>query len=468
MSTQSHSSEILPPIPPERRKPLKKIYLAILFSGLAAALAILAFVLIRQIKPPAENESKEVKSATDQNIVTVVPDSKSVLSASKVKEVELAEITEVPGTVEVNQLRSQQISTLTAGLVKKVFVAAGDAVRAGTPLLTISSPTVAELHGKLHEGETKLSVAKKNLVRVLKAENRVAILKAQADLQLADSTLKRVSTLTNEGLAPAKDLDAANAEYRRATAELDFQKNVPLNKEIAQARGEVDLATAEVVHIRNALVSQGAQLEPGDKTILRHDISIVELNSPISGSVIERLVNPGAGVEPAKPLFTIADTSTLWIIANVPQSIVSQLSTGMPATVISSATNQKIVGRINYIDPRVSEEMRTAPVRIEVPNPRGQLRVGMYVQISLTLEHQRKKRLVVPNDSVQKIGERKVVFVVRSSENGVYEARDITLGQDFGVQTEVLNGLKQGEPIVTNGSFVLKSALLKEQMGGED
>lgn len=469
MSIQSSDpSQVVPSNPSVDRKPHKKIYLATLLGGLIVAVVILALVLMRQTKPATDEEAKPVKPETVQNTVTLPVESLSNFKTAKVDIREVANSIEVPGTVEVNQLRSQVVSTLTSGIVKKVFVAAGDAVNTGTPLITISSPSVAELHGKLHEGETKLSVAKKTLQRVLTAENRVAILKAEADLQLAEGTLKRVTTLTAEGLAPAKDLEAAKAEEKRARAELDFQRSVPLNKEIAQAKGDVEIASAEVVHIRNALVSQGAQLEVGNKTILQHDISLVELKSPMSGAVIERFVNAGAGVEPAKPLFTLADTSTLWVIANVPQSSISQFSPGMAATVISSATNQKIIGRINYIDPRINEEMRTAPVRIEVKNPNGQLRVGMFVQVKLTLDHQRNMRMLIANDSIQKVGERKLVFVVRDLAKGSFESREVSLGQDFGTETEILSGLTKGENIVTSGSFVLKSALLKEQMGEGD
>ena len=112
------------------------------------------------------------------------------------------------------------------------------------------------------------------------------------------------------------------------------------------------------------------------------NISLVALRAPVSGTVVERLVNAGAGIQAGTPLFTIANISTVWIIANVPEAQVGKIRVGTPAEVRSAALgNDAMAGRVNYIDPRLNEETRTARVRIEMANPGERLKAGMFVEV---------------------------------------------------------------------------------------
>jgi cobalt-zinc-cadmium efflux system membrane fusion protein len=370
----------------------------------------------------------------------------------------------VTGTVESNQEQTQQASTLVSGRVERVYAALGDFVRAGAPLAVISSPEAAEMKGKLREAETRLTLARRNLERVKRAENRAAVLAAKAKLDEAEATLRRTRKLVDLGAGAGKDLIAAEASYKTAKAEYDYQSNIALNREVQEAQAEVETAQTEVNHLRQSLQALGGSAGASE-------VSVVTLKAPISGTVTERTVNAGAGVEAGTAMFTIGNMSTVWVIANVPETQVGQLRVGAPAEIRTAAPGvEPRSGRINYIDPRLDENTRTARVRVEVPNPGETLRMGMFVQVGFQAESPGSgspalEELVVASTAVQRIGERTVVFVPKDDEPNHFEVRDVELGGEVEGYRRVLSGLSLGEKVVTKGSFTLKTQLMKGELG---
>ena len=251
--------------------------------------------------------------------------SEEALKAAKIETVEVVEQTagdqlRATGSVETNQQQTQQATPLVSGRVERVNVALGDRVARGAVLAVISSPQIAELHGKLHEAETALAIARRNLERTQKAENRVAVLQAKARLDEAEASLRRTRRLIELGAGAGKDLVAAETAYKTAKAEYDFQSDIALNREIGESRAAVDTARVDVKHMRDQLAALGAPVAENESDDHRHDTSLIELRAPASGTITERLVNPGAGIEAGKSLFTIADLSNLWVITNVPEA----------------------------------------------------------------------------------------------------------------------------------------------------
>jgi membrane fusion protein, heavy metal efflux system len=399
--------------------------------------------------------------------------------ALKAAGIETAEVTEreagallrVTGTVETNQQQTQQVTPLVAGRVERVNVALGDRVRAGTVIAVVSSPEAAEMHGKLHEAETRLRLAEQNLARVQQAENRVAVLQAKSKLDEAEATLRRTRRLIELGAGAGKDLIAAEAEQQRAKADYEFQSNISLNREVQQARSEVETARTEVTHYRNSLRAIGAAVSEEGHDKAPHDTSTIALRAPVSGTVTERMVNAGAGIEVGKPIFTIANISTLWVIANVPEAQIGRLRVDTPAEVRSAALGDgAISGRVNYIDPNLNEESRMARVRVEVANRQERLKVGMFVEVGfqgagLAPGATAESALVIPEAAIQRVAERTVVFLPEEGKEGHFEARDIEVGGAQDGFTRVISGLKAGERVVTKGSFTLKTMLLKGEMG---
>jgi RND family efflux transporter MFP subunit len=239
---------------------------------------------------------------------------------------------------------------------------------------------------------------------------------------------------------------------------------------VQQARAEVETARVEVSHLRNSLRALGAGIDEGKHGDIRHDTSLIALVAPVSGRVTERLVNAGAGIEAGKPLFTISDISTVWVIANVPESQVGLLRPGASAEVRAAALGaDSISGRVTYIDPILNEETRTARVRIEVANNAERLKVGMFVEAGFETAAsegaEAGEETVIPDEAVQRIGDRAVVFVPED-EPGHFAVRDVEVGGVTDGFRKVISGLATGDRVVRRGSFTLKSQLLKGEMGG--
>jgi RND family efflux transporter MFP subunit len=448
------------------------------FVTAVLALVIAAGLYFRLRDKGAKPEEKPVgvEHADESGEVELSPE------AMEAAKIEYATVTEraavallrVTGTVEANQQQVQQVTPLVGGRVERVNVALGDRVRAGAPLAIISSPQIAEMHGKLHESETRLQSAERNLTRVRKAENRVAVLSAKARLDEAEAGLRRMRRLIELGAGAGKDLIAAETAYKTAKAEFDFQSNISLNKELAEAQAEVDTARVDVQHIRDGLRALGAPVSEKEQDHHRGDTSVVTLRAPVSGAIIERLVNAGAGIEAGKPLFTVSDISTLWVIANVPEAQVGNLRVGTPAEVRAAALGDRVIaGRVTYIDPMLDEETRTARVRVEVANRQERLKVGMFVEVgfetrSLTTDSPREKELAIPEEAVQRVNERTVVFLPKEGEPGHFKVRDVELGGVTSGYQRVISGLKLGERVVAKGSFALKTQLMKGEIGEDE
>ena len=444
--------------------------------------AVLVGVLALFLWPRHESANKKGNVATEAkdadetgNEVVLSP---TALTAAGIELVGVTErpavaLMRVTGAVEPNQQQTQQVTPLMAGRVDRVNVVLGDRVRAGEVLAIISSPEVAEMHGKLHEAETRLTLAEQNYARVQRTENRSTVIQAKARLDEAEATLRRTQRLIELGAGAGKDLVAAEAAHKSAKADYDYQSNISINREVQQARSEAEIARVEVLHLRNSLRALGAELSEDSHSNASHDTSLFALRAPVSGAVTERHINAGAGIEAGKPILTISNISTLWVIANVPEGQVNALRVGTPAEIRSAALGQNaIAGRVTYIDTALNEETRTGRVRVEIANPGERLKSGMFVEVGFqtgttatgTAE---SMELVIPDEAVQRIGDRSVVFVAKEGEAGHFEVRDVQLGGGVEGYRRVLNGLALGERVVTKGGFALKTQLMKKSLGEE-
>ena len=391
-----------------------------IIAAVVAVLAIIAIVVVRsRDAKPAEKteaaaEAEEHHEGEAEGLVELTPEAMTAAGIQYAQVTERVAIAplKATGTIEANQQRMQQVTPLVSGRVERVFAVAGDRVSAGQVLAILSSPEIAELHGKE--------------------------LEAQARVSLAQSSLRRLRRLSELGAAAGKDLAAAEAEAQTAQA--------------------------EVGHIRASLAALGS-----DERVKGHSISSLSLRARISGTITERHVNAGAGVQAGAPLFSIADLSTVWVIANVPESQINNMRMGTAAEVRSPALGQSIAhGRITYIDPMLNEETRTARVRLDVANPNEQLRIGTFVEVNFESGAAAKTdaptELVVPDEAIQTVENKTIVFVP-ADKPAHFEAREIQVGGQADGVRKVIAGLKAGERVVTKGSFVLKTQMLKGEMG---
>ncbi len=183
-------------------------------------------------------------------------------------------------------------------------------------------------------------------------------------------------------------------------------------------------------------------------------IKNVTFYSPIEGYVLERKAFPNQKVMPDEPLFTVADLSRVWIMADVFEYEASNVRLGQSARVTPSyGEGKSFIARVSYIQPQVDPMTRTLKVRLEADNPGLVLKPDMFVDVDFRMNN--PQRLTVPVEAVLDAGERQTVFVDRG--NGYFEPRQVKTGERQGNRIEILSGLKAGERIVTSGNFLIDS-----------
>jgi RND family efflux transporter MFP subunit len=185
--------------------------------------------------------------------------------------------------------------------------------------------------------------------------------------------------------------------------------------------------------------------------------------SPLAGVVTARAVNPGSSVDPASPLVTIVDLSTVWVVGDLYERDFPSVSVGTQALVTTAAyPEMKISGRVAYIDPQVRTETRTARMRVEVPNPGQRLRLGMYADVQVDGPNA-APQLLVPRSAVQNVADRTVVYLKDPQADGRFIEREVRLAAGAGDQAVVLAGLVSGDVVVSGGSFFLRAE--RERLG---
>ncbi len=179
---------------------------------------------------------------------------------------------------------------------------------------------------------------------------------------------------------------------------------------------------------------------------------VLTVYAPSSGIVMKREALPGKYVEPGTILYEIADLSMVWISADIYESEMAATKVGQPATVVFAAyPGETFSGKVAYIYPTLNTEARTVRVRLEFQNPGLKLKPGMYGNV--TLKTNTVKTLVVPKEAVLETGLRQLVFLDRGQ--GRYEPVSVKLGRRSQDVVEVMEGLKEGDRIVTSANFLL-------------
>lgn len=308
--------------------------------------------------------------------------------------------------------RHAHLSSQVAGVVAEIHRGLGDTVDAGDPLVTITS---AEL------GAAKASY-----------------LQALAAVELWTRNHARETGLFAQGLGTERSA----SEVETALAE----------KRIGLSRDEQELLRLGLPRERINEVARSRDTSPD-----------YVLASPFSGTVVERAAALGEVVAPDSPLFAVADVSRMWALLDVFESDVPEIRSGQPVVLhVEGIRGDPVPAEITWVASHVDPRTRTLPARAELHNPRGALKANMFARASIGVRD-RLAASVVPVDAVQWEGCCNVVFVKRSDI--LYEPRKVLLGVSTGTHYEVLHGLRPGDEVVTQGSFLLKTELLKGSIG---
>ena len=318
----------------------------------------------------------------------------------------------LPGVVEPDAYRQVAVTPLVAGRVTRVSAELGASVRRGQTLAQIYSPELAEA--------------------------QTQYVSARAMLDAHDRELQRTQKLVEIGAASRQELERIHAEHAAQTAA------------VQSARSQLELLGVPASTV-DAL-GMGSNVN-----------ATTSVPAPLDGIVTERAANVGLNVDPATKLFTVVDLSMVWIVADVYERDFSRVRVGSETTITTAASpGVALRGRVSYIDPQMSPDTRTAKVRVEVPNPRGELRLGMYAEV-VVMGAPATSMPVIPRSAVQNVGDRTVVYLANAKEPGKFTEREVRLGQPSGEQVEVASGVQPGDVVVTEGSFFLRAE--RERLG---
>ena len=356
--------------------------------------------------PDEEIEAKPPETAAPSGVVHLTPEAVKA-AGIEVRPAARGEFRmhwEFPGTVQPNENELAEVTTLIRGRVMEVHVDFGADVKKGTLLALLHS--------------TDLGLAE------------ASYLKAHARLYEAELAFER-----------ARDL-----LQHKAVSVAEFQKR----------EAEAMTARAEAREARNRLELLGVAEQEIQRLNREHTIRPdVPIRAPFAGRVIMRNITRGEVVEIAQKLFTVADLSGVWVVGNVPEKDVRFIHRDQNAEVRASAyPNEVFHGKITYIGDVLDPATRTMRLRVAVPNPDRRLKPEMFASVRI-YSSKTSDALTIPLAAVQRVGRSTMIFVQRDTQQ--FEARAVTLGEESGEVVRVLEGLREGEPVVVKGAFVLKS-----------
>jgi len=181
----------------------------------------------------------------------------------------------------------------------------------------------------------------------------------------------------------------------------------------------------------------------------------LHIHSPFRGFVVKKEASQGMFIQPGMSLYTIADLTNIWVLADVYEYELPWIKIGQKAEMsLSYYPGKKFQGKVTYIDPFMDSKTRTLKVRMEFDNPKWKLKPNMYANVTLKSAIE-KKSIAVPEEAVIHSGEKEIVIVQNSS--GGFDSRVLTLGAQANGYYQVIKGLKAGENVVTSSNFLLDS-----------
>jgi cobalt-zinc-cadmium efflux system membrane fusion protein len=396
---------------------------SICFTTPVTAGVILCIVLVAgcgRDTPPTAGEAREPAAPAKKDDASVVRLSDAARQRAAIAVVTaqpraVNEVLSAPAELQFNGDRVAMVGPRVAGRVATIAVSMGDHVGAGTVLASIDSPDVGSLLASYTSAQAAESVAQRTYQR-------------------------------------EKDL---------------FARRISAEREVLAAEAALASATSERRTVESRLQALGIVLPPLGSA--SPTSVLLPIRSPIQGTVIERNATIGAPVGTDTVLFKLADLSTLWLVAKVPETTMRDISRGDTVTVtVDALPDQPVSGRVSYIGATVSDTTRTVDVRIDVPNKTSRLKPGMFARAQFATRSTREQsvRMLIPQIAVQELKGKRVVFVPRS--DGGFDVREVTVGASIGDDTEIVSGLKAGESIVTSGSFTLKSQAVRGEAGESD
>lgn len=337
----------------------------------------------------------------------------------------------VPARVAFNAEAMAHVGSPLPGRVVELRAKLGDIANKGDVLLVVESPELGEAQSEF-------------------LQKRIIARTTVATVDLAKNALDRASRLfeQNRGIA-LDEVQKREVEYKSAQAALQTAQSAAVAAENKLRLLGMDQASVEKL------------IETGE---VNPRFTVV---APLPGRVVEREVTLGELVNPEKEsLIVLADTTTLWVLADVPEARLPEVVIGAAAWLKSGGANgHKHEGQVSYISPMVDPRTRSAQVRIAVQCEHGTLWPGMFAQVEITATDQANADpppvIAVPEAAVQTVEGGPSIFVPVANEPNTFAKRTVSIGKPVAGLIPIYSGLVEGEAFVAAGSFILKAELGK-------
>ena len=376
---------------------------------------------------PEQAADEKREETPDQITLTAAAISEAGITTWEVKPVDLEHLLVLNGSVGYDENRLLQVASNVRGRVDTIPVDLGAWVHKGDALLVLDS---LEL-GKARE----------------------EFLRETSTLRVATRSYERAKTLVAAKAISAGEFQAREGEYlsRKAAAQA-----------AARALRLLGDSDDEIQRLERAAETDGESRSA--------DVPHMMLRAPFDGRVIDRKVTPGALVESLQPLMTVANLSNVWVFLQAYEKDLALVHNGLSVTIRAEAYPQEsFKGRIDFVGSSLDPAARTLKLRATVGNPLEKLKPGMFVKGQVDVPRpadEAHATLVVPQSALQTLENRTTVFVQTSP--GVFERRFVEVGHSFEGFTEVLAGVKAGNSVVTEGSFVVKSEFAKASLAEQE
>jgi cobalt-zinc-cadmium efflux system membrane fusion protein len=354
----------------------------------------------------------------EEVVVTLSPEARARIGlATAIAELRpLAGSRETTGALGFDENRLAHVSPRVEGRLVRVPGELGATVTAGQTLAVIDS---------MELGEAK-----------------AGFLRARARHEVARGRFERERDLRSDRIASEQEVLDAEGAAREAAADL------------ASARATLRLLGLRESEIEDLSWEDAASTE-------------VAVRAPFGGKIIERDATPGELVDPHTVLFTLADLSRVWLWVDLYERDLAHVQLGQEVQVTLDALGQeRLEGKLNYIADQVTEDSRTVRARVDLPNPEGRLKPGMFARVSLAAQDlPTREALTVPRAAIQRDGNQPIAFVATDSPDR-FERREVRLGEITETLAEVVAGLEAGDEVVTEGAFLLRSQASADELGG--
>ena len=382
------------------------------FSKLAFIALLTSLLLISGCKKSQPSGASQ--TAQDPNLVMANEALLAQIKISVVSQGDVSDILRVAGQIDFDEQALTRIGASVTGRVTQINAQLGNEVKKGDTLALINSSELSN--------------------------SQLAYLKARSEKEFHRRTVQRAKTLFEADVISAAELQRRESEY--------------------------EVASAQTRAAQDQLRVLGVNLKAMEELATTGAIdSVASVMATIKGVVVERKVTTGQVVQPADVLFTVADLSRVWAVAQVPEQQVAQVKVGQSVHIeVPALENEKLIGKLIYVGQTVNPESRTVLVRTELENTSGRLKPSMLA--SMLIESTPTKRVVVPITAIVREQDADYVFI--EEKPGSFRLKPVRLSSEHNGQRVVLDGLSQGMRIVSDGAFHLNNHRnLKDMEKGE-